>query len=144
MGTTLQIIEATNNNTEPSCPSPRYFYRKALNITKPVACQCSTCCDDPYDDRHSLHVARPATKNNQTTLKSDTSTLQRPKEIAVNPTTNTSAHLYTNKTLQERQEEYDRARARIFARISSNNKTCRSQLSTNALATPNPGRKIAI
>merc|ERR1712074_270066 len=122
--TTLELIEAINNNTEPNCPSPRYFYK----TPKPDICQCTICYEDPTDHYRSIHVTRPTSNKNQITLKSDTSILQRQKEIKVNPTTNTPTHLYTTKTLQERQEEYDRARARIFARISSNNKTCRSQL----------------
>merc|ERR1712074_93041 len=43
--TTLELIDAINNNTEPNCPSPRYLYK----TPKPDICQCTICCEDPTD-----------------------------------------------------------------------------------------------
>ena len=51
---------------------------------------------------------------------------------------------YTTKTLKERQEEYDRARAPIFARISSNNKNMPESAIDERPGDSNPRRKIAI
>merc|ERR1712148_154233 len=45
MVTTLELIEAINNNTEPNCPSPRYLYK----TPKPDICQCTMCYEDPTD-----------------------------------------------------------------------------------------------
>merc|ERR1712074_405090 len=120
--TTLQIIEAINNNTEPSCPSPSDFYKRSLKITKPGICQCSMCCDDPYDDRHSPHIVRSTTDINQNTSKSDITILQRPKVMEVTSSTNPPRQPQA-KTLQQRQQDYARARARIFNSAPTKAKT---------------------
>ena len=55
-------------------------------------------------------------KREQSTPQKQVTVLQRPKETAASPQINTPLGLKAPKTLAERQEEYDRARARIFAR----------------------------
>ena len=76
------------------------------------------CCEEVYDDRHSAHIVKPTKNENQKILKNNTTILQRPKEKEAD----VQIEIQDNpqlKTLQQRQQEYDRARERIFARIAS-------------------------
>ena len=109
---TTLYITTFNNNAKQNCPPPK---NKEWNIDQ---CICSICCEEVHDDRHSPHIVNPTKNGSQKILKNNTFILQRPKEkeddlqikIQDNPQL---------KTLQQRQQEYDRARERIFARIAS-------------------------
>ena len=116
--TTLELIEAVNNNTEPNCPSPRYFYK----TPKPDICQCTICYEDPTDHYYSIHVTRPKSNKKQTTSKRDIAILTRPKDMEVTTSTNKTSQSLA-KTLQQRQKDYALARARIFNSAQTRTKT---------------------
>ena len=88
----------------PNCPPPKNYNKQSPQPEE--------------DDAEPKQDTCLTTNTNHTASNSNINILQRPRLTETSPSPNTPSSS-SPKTLQQRQEEYDRARERIFARIAS-------------------------